>query len=346
MTQDSGQTRLDRIRRGRYSPGWVESAALGALLVFMGLLGYSGPAPRPEPLTAIEVPPSRQAPGTVEPRAWPDTDASVRQALNRSAPHEDRLAGIEKFVGERMAFEFGWRAPTGVCRVAAAHGRMRVDMTELGGRRFIRLTGQARTVGLVKTLWNMKDSVVALVDADTLLAWRQVLEQNEGDTRTKQVITFNDDGRTAERYKIRYHKPPGKRETRETFMRRSRLCAATLAFYLRLRPAGARTLGAVFFEGKENFRVNVEVKGREKIRVPAGTFHAYRLRVTFKCVDPGRKKKKRDEKIKKATVWVSVGPERLPLRLESETFVGSVYGELTGYELSPAMKKIVDKRGL
>ncbi|HRU04891.1 MAG TPA: DUF3108 domain-containing protein, partial [Candidatus Brocadiia bacterium] len=200
------------------------------------------------------------------------------------------------------------------------------------GRPVLLIQGQAATLGLVQALWPMRDTVESVVDRETGLVLRQTLEQREGGSHTKQIITFAPDGRSGVRWRIRYHKPPDfpDRETTDRRPCHGRLDAASVGPYLRLAGAAQDKgdLRAVFFDGKNSFRIIVSAQARERITVKAGTFEALRCEVKFEDIDRTAEQRQKPDKVKKATLWVSASPLRIPLRLESDTFVGKVYGEL------------------
>jgi len=232
-----------------------------------------------------------------------------------------------------MEFEFGWQGPAAEARVVAARGFTEVAERESDTGRELVIRGHAYTEGVAALLWRMKDRVESAVDAKTLLVKRYVLEQRENQYHCKTVITFAPDGRSADTVKTRYDKPADdpKRTSQGTWPCYARLDAASLAYYLRAFSGapGQDELTAVFFDGRHSFRIHVIPLAQERIRVKAGEFDAYRCEVRFSDIDrepkPGQ-----ESKVQRAVVWVSAGPERLPLKLESETFVGKVFGELAG----------------
>jgi hypothetical protein len=77
----------------------------------------------------------------------------------------------------------------------------------------------------------------------------------------------------------------------------------------------------------------VTVTGREKISVKAGRYNAIRLDLkqwditkTFEIES--------DRNFKRATAWLSDDADRLPLKIEAEIFVGSVWAELERVKMS------------
>ena len=281
-------------------------------------------------------------PASDQPQAPPKTAPTPRPAAapRPAAPApagptlegRERLTGLDRSLREVCECEFGWQSPRAAARVVAARGSATVREGEDKGRPALLIQGQASTLGLVQALWPMRDTVESAVDRPTGLVLRQTLEQREGGSHTKQIITFALDGKSGSRWRVRYHKPPDSpdRETTDHRPCHSRLDAASLGLYLRL--IGAKQdegeTRAVFFDGKNSFRIVVRAEARERITVKAGTFEALRCEVKFEDIDRTETQRQQPDKVKKATLWVSASPLRIPLRLESDTFVGKVYGEL------------------
>ena len=254
--------------------------------------------------------------------------------LTQPASEAPLLACLPKFVGEKLSFEFGWQGLGAKARIAAAKAEAEVVERTVDGERQFVIQARAHTEGWVAALWKMNDRVESVVDGNTFRVDRYVLEQRENDDHTKTTVTFVPNSREAITHKVRYHKPTDdpRRETESRRRRYSPLDPASLAYAMR----GARVdsdrkdLELAFFDGKYTFRIHAVPLGREAITVKAGEFDALKLKMRASDVDrppkPGRK-----PKVIHAVLWVSSGPERIPLRLESETFVGQVYGELTDY---------------
>jgi hypothetical protein len=273
------------------------------------------------------------------PPAGPGVSAAAAKPPGKP---QERIVALPRLVGERLEFEFGWQAPGDAARVVAASGKAEVVEETVGGRKRLVLRGKASTKGAVEMLWKMRDRVEAIVDAETLLVQQYTIEQKEGRQHTLTNIVFAEDGRGARMTRTRFHKPANdpRRTIEETRPCAGRLDPASLAYYLRGMDAapGADRATAPVFDGEHSFWIFVTPLKRERLRVAAGEFDAFRCQVSFAAIDrqpkPGEK-----PKVRKAILWVTAGPEHVPLKLESETFVGSVYGELVGYTPPAAAKQ-------
>jgi len=309
----------------RQRPPYLEHALMLAVTAGLALAAWRPASP---PLPSIPSPAAN--PASASPAQAPAAPRPTPQGPRLEGL--ERLAGLERLIGEVLEFEFGWQAPGAVTRLVAAQGSATVLPGEEQGRPALLIQGRASSVGLVQAMWPMRDSVESVVDRETGLVLRQTLEQRESGSHTKQTIAFAPDGKSGSRWRIRYHKPPDfpGRETTDQAPCHGRLDAASLGPYLRLAGASQDEgeTRAVFFDGKNSFRIIVRVEAREKITVKAGTFDALRCEVKFEDIDRSEKQRQQPDKVKKATMWVSASPLRIPLRLESDTFVGKVYGEL------------------
>lgn len=77
------------------------------------------------------------------------------------------------------------------------------------------------------------------------------------------------------------------------------------------------------FTGQSRYRVQLLVHGEETIEVGAGRFPALRVEPRVWKVGQGL-----EPRLRRATIWVSQGSPRLPLKVRSEVFVGAVNADL------------------
>lgn len=241
---------------------------------------------------------------------------------------QERIEGLDQFVGETLKFDFGWQAPGAVARLVAARSAMRVGVRSLDGRKLYVLQGSGRTFGLVKSLWDAGGDAVSLVDAPTGLPLTYSVEYREDGKREKETLVFDETGRRAQHRRIRYDKPVGKgRERQEALEAFARLDPVSVAFYLRANLGDSERMEAKFLEGQDTYAIRLKRIGREEIEVRAGKYAAVKLRMDLVYVDPDGVEWPDDAD--RATIWVSDDHRKIPLRLESDTFVGKVVAELT-----------------
>ena len=83
---------------------------------------------------------------------------------------------------------------------------------------------------------------------------------------------------------------------------------------------------AEVLNGKSRYVIHMKVAARESVELAGRSFEAFRLEPTVRKVRDGQLTLN-TEKLKRATIWISVAQPRQLLRLESEVLWGSVYGE-------------------
>jgi hypothetical protein len=87
----------------------------------------------------------------------------------------------------------------------------------------------------------------------------------------------------------------------------------------------------VVYPGTAAYLATVTVLGRERIKVPAGSYPAIKVDLRLEKVT-GDMKLVPHGKFKHATGWLSDDGDRLPLRMNAQIFVGSVWVELAKVE--------------
>lgn len=193
----------------------------------------------------------------------------------------------------------------------------------------------ARTIGLVRTLWKFDASGTSIINADTLRPI--VVKQLENDRSEKTVIdlSFGPDGVTS---KVTETPGKGTKVRRFDFPHLFDLQSALL--YLRSQPLQDRSVQRiVVYPQTSAYLATVTVLGRERITVPSGTYNAIKFDLQLNKIgkqgelEPHRK-------FRRATAWISDDPDRLLLRLEAQIFIGSVFAELQSVEFENAKPKI------
>ena len=67
--------------------------------------------------------------------------------------------------------------------------------------------------------------------------------------------------------------------------------------------------------------------GREKISVHSGTYSAIKMDLQLSKISKDLELQPH-KKFRKATIWLSDDADRLPLRIEAQIFVGTIFAEL------------------
>jgi len=213
----------------------------------------------------------------------------------------------------RTTYHFGWSGFT------AGVGDMRFTNT---GDKHFQLEATGRTIGLVRAWWKLDASYRGLANAETL---RPIESKQTEIYRKKKLVTdltFTDSGVT----RARTEGTGAKAAKPFNFPGLFDLHSALL--YLRSQPLSDHSVyRIVVYPATSAYLTTVTVLGRERVSVRAGTYNAIKVDLQLKRLgkhlelEPHRK-------FRRATVWISDDPNRIPLRIEAQIFVGTVFAEL------------------
>jgi hypothetical protein len=226
-------------------------------------------------------------------------------------------------------YRFGWSGFT----AATAD----VHFTRNGGQSM--LAGKVQTVDSVRALWPFEADYAAKADATTL---RPVeVKQTETTRRKNETIelSFDPAGVTSRRVETKH----GKSETsNKRFDLAPLFDLQSALLYLRSQPlAPGSSYRVVVFPGKDPYLATINVIGRERINVAAGSYSAIRMELQLNKVGK-QMELKPHKKFRKAIVWMSDDADRMLLRIEAEVFIGTVFAELQSAQFEnaqPAVKR-------
>jgi Protein of unknown function (DUF3108) len=215
----------------------------------------------------------------------------------------------------RATYHFGWSG------ITAGKGDM--HFSKVAEKRF-QLEADGGTTGFVRALWKLDATYRGLANAETL---RPIESKQIEAYRRKQITTelnFTDAGVTRTRTETsgpKDNKPkpfnfPGLFDLHSTLL------------YLRSQPLNDHAVyRIVVYPATSAYFATVTVLGHERISVHAGSYKAIKFDIQLKRLgkdlelEPHRK-------FRRATVWVSDDENRIPLRVEAQIFVGTVFAEL------------------
>jgi len=215
----------------------------------------------------------------------------------------------------RATYHFGWAGLT----AASAD----VHFSKPTQSRF-QLDGTGRTTGLARALWRFDVNYRAVADADTL---RPIESRQTETARSKKMIThltFTSAGVTRARTE---GAGVGTTKTREfDFPNLFDLHSALL--YIRSQPLKDRSAyRIVVYPATSAYLATVTVLGREKISVHGGTYNTIKIDLQLKRLGKNLELETH-RKFRRATAWVSDDSNRIPLRIEAQVFIGTVFAEL------------------
>ena len=237
--------------------------------------------------------------------ATPDWEASVSKDPPGNFPPLRPL---------RASYHFGWSG------ITAATGEVHFSRAD---KRF-QLDASGKTIGFVRALWKMDVSYRGFADAETL---RPIETKQTEIYRKKKFVVdlaFTNTG-------VSRTRTEGIGTTKTTtvpfnFSGLQDLHSALL--YLRSQPLADRsTYRVVVYPATSAYLATIKVLGRERTSVHAGSYNAIKIDIDLKRV--GKKMElEPHKKFRHATIWVSDDENRIPLRIEAQIYVGTVFAEL------------------
>jgi hypothetical protein len=196
----------------------------------------------------------------------------------------------------------------------------------------IKLSMTTRTIGLVRTMWRMDSDHTAYCQGATLRpihfeqkeVYKNETEEtkadfsDEGVRRTTVVTPLKGSQEKEKRFKL-----PGlfDLQTGLLFVRSQRLQAGDCYRF-------------VTYPGRIPYYAEVQVVGREKIKVESGSYDAIKCKLSLQAVTK-KMELAPHKKFKNAYAWISDDRDRLMLKIEADVFVGSVWAELQSVEFEP-----------
>ncbi len=205
-------------------------------------------------------------------------------------------------------------------------GRVGVQFVKAGDECV--LDASAATIGLARTLWRID----ATHEARANLATLKPIEVRQREVYRSQTIQtdLNFDADGVDRLRTSTNDKNPERHRRFDFPNMFDLATALL--YVRSQPLETgRVYNIVVYPATAPYLATVTVLGREKVKVKAGTYPAIKLDLKLQKVTKQLTLAPHG-KFKHAIGWLSDDSDRLPLKLNAQIFVGSVWLELEKVE--------------
>jgi len=220
----------------------------------------------------------------------------------------------------KAEYHFGW---SGIVAAKADFDFTKPSRTQYQ----LKMTTQ--TTGAVRALWKMNTDHTAYCTAATLRPIR--LEQTEV-YKSETEVTKAEFLPEGVAYKVQETPSKEKPRKERRFKQPNMFDLQTALFFIRSQrlQAGDR-YRLVIFPGKAAYLADVEVLGREKLKVPAGTYDAVKCQLRLQEVNKHFELEPH-KKFKRAYAWLSDDGDRLLLKAQAEIFVGSVWTELQSVE--------------
>jgi hypothetical protein len=215
----------------------------------------------------------------------------------------------------RATYHFGWSGFT------AGTGDTHFSKT---ADKYFQLEAAGRTIGLVRALWKLDASYRGLADAETL---RPIESKQTEIYRKKKLITdltFTNSGVT----RARTEGASAEATKTKPFNWAGLFDLHSALLYLRSQPLNDRSVyRIVVYPATSAYLTTVTVLGHERVSVRAGTYNAIKIDLQLKRIGKNLELEPH-RKFRRATIWISDDANRIPLRIEAQIFVGTVFAEL------------------
>ena len=231
--------------------------------------------------------------------------------------------------GEELLYVFGWEgAPGAQCRLSLS------EEHNDGVRQWV-LSYEGHTNEAIRRIWSYSVSGRTCLDPKTLLPSRsQVTGGKKGKTRIV-TTTFDRAAGVAEVTKEKPYK--NKRSVKRIPIGMGLDLPAALLFLRALDLTADRTTAIEVISSDKLYVLDLRPLRREKVKVKAGTFDALVLGLRVRLADGSEQERAGVEsKYRRIRLWISDDEARLPLKMESEILLGSVYAELVSVKRRPS----------
>ncbi len=189
------------------------------------------------------------------------------------------------------------------------------------GNRF-QFDGTGRTIGLARALWRYDVTFKSQADASSLRPLETTQNESFCSKKIATHLAFNSNGVTRTRTEN------GKEVNPKTFNMPYLNDLLSAVLYLRSQPLKEHsTYKVVVYPTTSAYVATVTVRGREHLKVRAGSYNAIKMDLQLSKVNKelGLEPHK---KFRKATIWISDDANRLVLRVEAQIFIGTIFTEL------------------
>ena len=216
--------------------------------------------------------------------------------------------------GEKTAYQASWMG------IPVASTQIEMRPVVLDGKKFYHVTVKAESWRYLDFIFKMRDTIESTFDAETLHPRRFFFSQREN---KKVIDTTAEVDPATHQWTVR--RKEGKRRKDFEFVSPTTLDTISAVYFARSLDV---KIGDHFelevFGGKSRYRVELDVVGKERVKVKTGEFEAYKI--VPKLADLS--KTGYAQRLREATVWISADEKRMPIKMSAQIFVGSVTIEI------------------
>jgi hypothetical protein len=217
--------------------------------------------------------------------------------------------------GERAVYEASWLG------VPVATAKIDMRPVTLDGKKHYQATVKAESWHGLDMIFKMRDTIESTFDAETLHTRRFSFIQREN----KKVIDTNAEVDPVT-HKWDVKRKEGKK--RKDFAFESPYTLDTVSAVYLARSLDFKvgdTFRLEVFGGKSRYLVTIDVVGKESVSVRRKQYEAYKI--IPKVADMS--KSGYAKRVRQATAWITADAKRLPVKMSTQVFIGSVNIELT-----------------
>jgi hypothetical protein len=181
------------------------------------------------------------------------------------------------------------------------------EVAEWRGHAAWRLVARAQSNGFFDKVYKVRNVIESLWDKDDLFSWRYFEIRHEGHFNAVDTITYEPDSSYV------------RHRNGQTYPVQGPVQDALSAFYLtryRALPIG----GEVSFDyhaGRKTSLMEVKVLGRERVKVPAGTFNCIAIEPLLKAGGIFKHEGR-------LVIWLTDDERRMPVMMRSKVAIGSI----------------------
>jgi len=225
-------------------------------------------------------------------------------------PLDRHLENVAFGLGEKLCYDINYGF------INAGSASMEVaDIVDYNNRPCYQIVSTANSNKFFSSFYRVEDRVESIVDANGIYSWRFDKQLNEGTYHARRTYDFDQ-----LRHKVVYEK-----DTIDVapFVQD----ALSVLYFVRTQDlkVGQSIFVDNFTDGKK-YPLEVQVHGKESIRVKAGKFDCI-------VVEPLLLTSGIFKNEGKLTVWLTDDRLKLPILMKSRVLVGSISAELTDYKL-------------
>jgi hypothetical protein len=217
--------------------------------------------------------------------------------------------------GEKAVYKASWNG------VSVATAEIQTTPVTVDGKRFYQVRVDAKTSRVLDLVWKMRDTISSTFDAKAMAPFHYVFSQREN----SRVIDTNAKYNSITKKWAVDRRQKGKKPSTYEFEGQNILDPITAVYLARSVDfkIGDKLLFDVF-GGRYRYLLELAIDGKERVELDSGGIEAFKIVPKVTNVS----KKGHADKMNEAAIWISADERRLPVKLTSKTFVGSVQMEL------------------